>query len=35
MAKEIPIGTRGEAHETVQFKHTLTAHDKRLPQVSQ
>jgi fluoroacetyl-CoA thioesterase len=33
MAKQIPIGARGEAHETVEFKHTLTAHDARLPPV--
>jgi len=33
MAKEIRIGARGEAQETVEFKHTLTAHDARLPPV--
>jgi fluoroacetyl-CoA thioesterase len=33
MAKQIPIGARGEARETVEFKHTLTAHDARLPPV--
>ncbi len=33
MAKQIPIGARGEAQETVEFKHTLTAHDARLPAV--
>jgi predicted thioesterase len=33
MAKQVPIGTRGEAHERVELKHTLTAHDKRLPPV--
>ena len=33
MAKEIPIGTRGEAEETVEFKHTLTAHHPELPPV--
>lgn len=33
MAKEIPIGTHGEAEETVEFKHTLTAHDVELPPV--
>lgn len=33
MPKEVPIGVRGEAHEKVDFKHTLTAHDKRLPPV--
>ena len=33
MAKEIPLGTRGEAVETVEFKHTLTAHHRQLPPV--
>jgi fluoroacetyl-CoA thioesterase len=33
MAREIPIGARGEAHETVEFKHTLTAHHPELPPV--
>jgi fluoroacetyl-CoA thioesterase len=33
MPKPIPIGARGEAQETVEFKHTLTAHDARLPPV--
>jgi predicted thioesterase len=33
MAKRIPIGARGEAHETVEFKHTLTAHRPELPPV--
>jgi fluoroacetyl-CoA thioesterase len=33
MTKPISIGVRGEAHETVEFKHTLTAHDARLPPV--
>src|ERR1022692_4776977 len=33
MAKQIPIGARGEARETVEFQHTLTAHDARLPPV--
>jgi predicted thioesterase len=33
MAKEIPIGARGEARETVEFKHTLTAHHPQLPPV--
>ncbi len=31
MAKEIPIGVRGTAEETVEFKHTLTAHHSELP----
>jgi fluoroacetyl-CoA thioesterase len=33
MAKEIPIGTRGAAEETVEFKHTLTSHHPQLPPV--
>src|ERR1700689_1164786 len=33
MAKPIPIGARGEAQETVQFKHTLTSHHPQLPPV--
>ena len=33
MPKPIPIGARGEARQTVEFKHTLTAHDARLPPV--
>jgi len=33
LAKEIPIGARGEAQETVEFKHTLTAHHPQLPPV--
>jgi fluoroacetyl-CoA thioesterase len=33
MSKQIPIGTRGEAQETVEFKHTLTAHHAELPPV--
>src|ERR1700731_1258264 len=33
MAKEIPIGAHGEATETVEFKHTLTAHHPELPPV--
>ncbi|MCU1302462.1 MAG: hypothetical protein JWQ87_2746 [Candidatus Sulfotelmatobacter sp.] len=33
MARQIPIGARGEAHETVEFKHTLTAHHSELPPV--
>jgi fluoroacetyl-CoA thioesterase len=33
MAKQIPIGARGEARETVEFKHTLTAHHGELPPV--
>jgi fluoroacetyl-CoA thioesterase len=33
MAKAIPVGTRGEAVETVEFEHTLTAHHPELPAV--
>jgi fluoroacetyl-CoA thioesterase len=33
MAKAIPIGVRGEAEETVEFKDTLTAHHPELPPV--
>jgi fluoroacetyl-CoA thioesterase len=33
MAKHIPIGVRGEASETVEWKHTLAAHHKQLPPV--
>jgi fluoroacetyl-CoA thioesterase len=31
MAGIIPLGARGEASETVEFKHTLTAHHLELP----
>lgn len=33
MPKPIPIGARGEAEETVEFRHTLTAHHSSLPSV--
>jgi len=33
MAKPIPIGVRGEAQHTVEFKHTLAAHHPELPPV--
>ena len=33
MAKDVPIGTRGTAEETVEFKHTLTFHHAELPPV--
>jgi predicted thioesterase len=33
LVKDVPIGTRGEAADTVQFKHTLTAHHPELPLV--
>jgi fluoroacetyl-CoA thioesterase len=31
--KDVPIGARGEAAETVEFHHTLTAHHASLPPV--
>jgi len=33
MAKQIPVGARGQAVETVEFKHTLTSHHPELPPV--
>ena len=33
MARSIPLGARGEAEETVAFKHTLTSHHAELPPV--
>ena len=33
MAKAVPIGTRGDAETTVQFKNTLTAWKQHLPPV--
>jgi fluoroacetyl-CoA thioesterase len=33
MARPIPIGARGEAQETVEFKHTLAVHHAELPPV--
>jgi len=33
LAKEIPIGMRGEAEETVEFRHTLTSHHPMLPPI--
>jgi fluoroacetyl-CoA thioesterase len=33
MARPIPIGTSGEAAETVELKHTLSAHHRELPPV--
>jgi len=33
MAKQIPLEARGEARETVELKHTLTAHHPELPPV--
>ena len=31
--KPVPIGTRGEAGEIVEFKHTLSSHHPHLPPV--
>ena len=31
--KSVPIGTRGEAEETVEFEHTLSSHHPQLPPV--
>jgi fluoroacetyl-CoA thioesterase len=33
VAKPVPIGARGDAQETVEFHHTLTAHRSELPPV--
>ena len=33
MPKPVPIGARAEARETVEFRHTLTAHHDALPPV--
>jgi predicted thioesterase len=33
MAKPVPMGARGEAEETVEFRHTLTSHHPELPLV--
>ena len=33
MARPIPIGTRGDASEIVELKHTLSAHHPQLPPV--
>ncbi len=33
MAKPIPVGAHGEAQETVEFRHTLTAQHPELPPV--
>ncbi len=33
MAREIPVGARADAEETVEFKHTLTSHHPELPPV--
>jgi predicted thioesterase len=33
LARDIPIGARGDAEETVEFEHTLTSHHPKLPPV--
>jgi fluoroacetyl-CoA thioesterase len=33
MPRQVPLGARGEAEETVEFKHTLTSHHPELPPV--
>jgi fluoroacetyl-CoA thioesterase len=33
MLKPVPVGTRGEAEQTVEFRHTLTANHPDLPPV--
>jgi fluoroacetyl-CoA thioesterase len=33
LARDIPVGARGEAEETVEFEHTLTSHHPGLPPV--
>jgi len=33
MARPIPLGTRGEAEQTVELKHTLAGHRAELPPV--
>jgi fluoroacetyl-CoA thioesterase len=33
LAREIPVGTRAEAEESVEFEHTLTSHHPELPPV--
>jgi fluoroacetyl-CoA thioesterase len=33
LARDIPIGARGAAEETVAFEHTLTSHHAELPPV--
>jgi len=33
LARDIPIGARGEAEEIVEFEHTLTSHHPELPPV--
>ena len=33
MSKPVPLGIRGESEQTVEFQHTLTAHNNELPPV--
>jgi fluoroacetyl-CoA thioesterase len=33
MAKTVPIGSKGEARQKVEFRHTLSAHHEKLPPV--
>jgi len=33
MARDVPIGVRGEVQEVVEFKHTLASHHPELPPV--
>jgi len=33
MTQPVPLGARGQAEETVEFKHTLTSHHPELPPV--
>jgi len=33
MAKDVPIGVRGEAQETVEHRHTLNHHNAALPPI--
>jgi predicted thioesterase len=33
MAKPVPVGSKGEARQTVEFKHTLSAHHEMLPPI--
>jgi fluoroacetyl-CoA thioesterase len=33
MARNVPIGARGEAKEQVEIRHTLTSHNEKLPPV--
>lgn len=33
MSKPVPLGVHGELEQTVEFQHTLTAHNKDLPPV--